>query len=75
MEWVIENIFQILGITGGVGTTVLAATRIYWSLENRIVLLEKDVKKLETKIEKDINEVNEILKELRLDIKKLLQRE
>lgn len=75
MDWITQNIFELVGIAGGVGTTVLATTRIYWSLENRIVLLEKDVKKLETKIEKDINEVNEILKELRLDIKKLLQRE
>lgn len=75
MQWLVENIFQLIGISGGVATTVLGATKIYWSLENRIVLLEKDVKKLETKIEKDINEVNEILKELRLDIKKLLQKE
>ena len=75
MGWVIENIFQILGIAGGVGTSVLGLTRVYFSIESRVKLLETDVKKLETKLDKDLHEVHDILKELRNDIKILLQKE
>lgn len=75
MEWVVENIFQILGIAGAVGTSVLGITKMYFKIENRVRFLEKEVKTLDNKIDKDLKEVHDILKELRNDIKILLQKE
>lgn len=75
MEWIIQNVFQILGIAGAVGTSVLGITKMYFKIENRVRFLEKEVKTLDNKIDKDLKEVHDILKELRNDIKLLLQKE
>ena len=75
MEWIIQNIFQILGIAGGAGATAITITRTYFKIENRVRFLEKEVKSLDNKIDKDLKEVHDILKELRNDIKLLLQKE
>jgi ribosomal protein S13 len=75
MDWIVQNIFQLIGVAGAVGTSVMAITKIYFKIENRVRFLEKEVKSLDNKIDKDLKEVHDILKELRNDIKLLLQKE
>jgi len=75
MDWIVQNIFQLIGVAGAVGTSVLGITKIYFKIENRVRFLEKEVKSLDNKIDKDLKEVHDILKELRNDIKLLLQKE
>jgi len=75
MDWIVQNIFQLVGVAGAVGTSVLGITKIYFKIENRVRFLEKEVKSLDNKIDKDLKEVHDILKELRNDIKLLLQKE
>jgi len=74
MEWLVSNIFQVIGILGSAGSIILLSTKVYWSLESRIKILERDCKKLEDRLDKDLHEVHEILTELRNDIKQLLGR-
>lgn len=74
MDWIVNNIFQLIGIAGSVGSLVLVATKVYWSIESRVAVLERDYKKLDERLDKDLHDVHEILTELRNDIKLLLGR-
>ena len=74
MDWFIQNIFKIIGVMLTTAGGVLAFVKSYFTLSNRISTLENDMKKLDEKIDDDLEKVHELLKELRNDIKILLQK-
>ncbi len=73
MEWISENAFQILGLVSSIGGAVWATSRMYYTLDHRITAVEKDMARLEEKLDKDIQELRMCLVELRGDIKHLTE--
>ena len=73
MEWLANNAFQILALVSSIGGGVWAASRMYYTIDNRVSAVEKDMARLEEKLDKDIQELRMCLVELRGDIKHLTE--
>ena len=73
MEWISENAFQILALAASIGSGVWAASRMFYTLDSRVSAVEKDMARLEEKLDKDIQELRMCLVELRGDIKHLTE--
>lgn len=73
MEWLTQNAFQLLALAASIGSGVWAASRMYYTLDNRISALEKEMARLDEKLDKDIQELRMCLVELRGDIKHLTE--
>ena len=73
MDWLSQNAFQLLALAASIGSAVWAASRMYYTLDNRISALEKEMTRLDEKLDKDIQELRMCLVELRGDIKHLTE--
>lgn len=73
MQWITDNAFQILALVSSVGGGIWAGSRMYYTLDNRVSSVEKDMARLEEKLDKDIQELRLCLIELRGDIKHLTE--
>lgn len=73
MEWLTQNAFQLLALAASIGSGVWATSRMYYTLDNRVSSVEKDMARLEEKLDKDIQELRMCLVELRGDIKHLTE--
>lgn len=73
MEWISNNAFQLLALAASIGSGVWATSRMYYTLDNRITALEKEMRRLDEQLDKDIQELRMCLVELRGDIKHLTE--
>jgi hypothetical protein len=73
MEWLSQNAFQLLALGASIGSGVWAASRAYYTLDNRITNIEQNMERLDKKLDEDIQQLRNSIMELRADIKHLTQ--
>lgn len=73
MEWLSQNAFQLLALGASVGSGVWAASKAYYTLDNRITNVEQSMERMDKKLDEDIQQLRNSIMELRADIKHLTQ--
>lgn len=73
MEWFSQNAFQLIALAASIGSGVWAASRAYYTLDNRISNLETNMERLDKKLDEDIQQLRNCVMELRADIKHLTE--
>lgn len=73
MEWFVSNAFQLLALAGSITGAVWGASRMYYTLDNRITNIEENMERLDKKLDEDIKELRNCVMELRSDIKHLTE--
>lgn len=73
MEWLQNNIFQVIGLVCSTFTFVWILSKHYFNLENRIQNVELEIKRLNDKLDKDLIDLKSVVEELRNDLKELMK--
>jgi hypothetical protein len=73
MEWLQNNIFQVIGLVCSTFTFVWILSKHYFSLENRIQNVEMEIKRLNDKLDRDLIELKSVVEELRNDLKEIMK--
>jgi hypothetical protein len=73
MEWLQNNIFQVIGLVCSTFTFVWILSKHYFSLENRIQNVEMEIKRLNDKLDKDLIDLKSVVEELRNDLKEIMK--
>jgi len=71
MEWLQNNIFQVIFLITSTFSFVWILSKHYFSLENRIQNVEMEIKRLNDKLDRDLIELKNVIEELRNDLKEL----
>ena len=73
MDWLQNNIFQVIGLVCSTFTFVWILSKHYFSLENRIQNVEMEIKRLNDKLDRDLIELKSVVEELRNDLKEIMK--
>ncbi len=73
MDWLQNNIFQVIGLVCSTFTFVWILSKHYFSLENRIQNVEMEIKRLNDKLDKDLIDLKSVVEELRNDLKEIMK--
>jgi hypothetical protein len=73
MDWLTQNAFQLIGLAVSTGSAVWAASKAYYSLDNRIRNVENDMMRMDKKLDEDLERLQLVVSELKADIKKLTE--
>lgn len=73
MEWLQNNIFQVITLVCSTFTFVWILSKHYFGLENRIQNVEVEIKRLNDKLDKDLIDLKSVVEELRSDLKELMK--
>jgi len=73
MEWLTQYAFQLIALGITVGSSVWGASRAYYTLDNRISNVEKNMERLDKRLDEDIQQLRTCVMELRADIKHLTE--
>ena len=71
MDWLQQNIFQVVGLVCSTFTFVWIISKHYFQLENRINNVETEITRLNAKLDKDLIDLKSVVEELRNDLKEL----
>jgi hypothetical protein len=73
MEWLTQNALQLVAMGASIGSGVWAASRAYYTLDNRITNIEQNMERLDKRLDEDIQQLRNCVMELRSDIKHLTE--
>lgn len=71
MEWLTNNIFQVIGLVCSTFTFVWIVSKHYFQLDNRINNVEMEIKRLNAQLDKDLIDLKGVVEQLREDLKEL----
>lgn len=71
MDWLQNNVFQVIGLITSTFTFVWIISKHYFQLENRINNVEAEIKRLNDKLDRDLVDLKGVVEELRNDLKEL----
>jgi uncharacterized membrane protein YciS (DUF1049 family) len=71
MDWLQQNIFQVIGLVCSTFTFVWIISKHYFQLENRINNVEAEIKRLNAQLDKDLIDLKGVVEQLREDLKEL----